>query len=261
MTDDKRWNVSNLRRLRRQLWLRRATAAAVVMVLAVATWLTPRPYQRPQDTAAAQATSGKIASRLARVDLQKVPLKDAFAWIERAGGVRVVYDRAALAACGVSVDMPITVQLADVTVWAAMMQVVREALTGSPLRSQHSLQVEPNGVIALLTPAQRRARTFWRAYDIRPLLVEAQAPPERSKKFEQELVSVMTEAIAPESWETQGGVVGAIHVKDGRLHVRHTAEEHDQIGWILYQFEDDIRRHELERLAARLRGSRAKGGG
>ncbi|MBN2474528.1 MAG: hypothetical protein JXB62_07960 [Pirellulales bacterium] len=234
---------SAVSRIRRRRWMMRlsiVSMAASVLVAAVVASLWPdssgpladgvaRAQQAEQPAAAempemvrtaktdANAETRQKLEKLATADFIEYPLVDVLAHLTEVAGVQVYVDHRSLDEVGIQPDVPITMDLKDVPV---------EMLLRLILRQLDLTYMLDHGVVVVTTPEEVEQSLEIRVYRVDGL-VEASGPQAALEAATEsadpyfgrdmrpghggrphgldELISLITSTVVPESWEDVGG--------------------------------------------------------
>lgn len=166
----------------------------------------------------------KIESQLTRditIRLEDVTLRDAVAGLAKSGGINIVLDSRALEEEGITVETPVSMQLDGVSLRSALKLLLE------PLSLGYVIDDE---VLKITSKTRLEGQQLLVAYHVAALLKTND--PEQADF--QELIELVTNVVAPDSWQEVGGP-GAIqpNVATKALVVRQTQSAHDQISKLL----------------------------
>ncbi|MFZ5833621.1 MAG: permease prefix domain 1-containing protein [Planctomycetota bacterium] len=201
-----------------------------------------KPAKRSADEPTSSAGSianqqtQQLLSKLITVEFVETPLSDVLEYLTDAAGIQYHVKKRALDETGLSLDVPVSFNLKNVP--ADM--VLRLAF------DQHGLAYRlENGVVIVTTPEEAETALEIRVYRVADLLPKdepqatAGASPLDYAESEpmaaqgaQDLVSLITQTVAPESWSDVGGMA-SIRLYRGALVISQTAETHQKISSLL----------------------------
>ncbi len=162
--------------------------------------------------AAEQAGRTRGGGPAACAAIADVPLKDVVEVLRRYGGFQVTFDLAALSELGVRLDRPVTLRQTATTVGTTL-----DAVLGS---CGLAAVVEGNQVL-ITRPSGRSAGLGTIRYTVDDLAQPGGAGVS-------ELGSLITRLVAPESWQTAGGV-GTLRADGSVLEISQTEAVHRQV--------------------------------
>ena len=169
------------------------------------------PDVQPQAAPAAEPAE-QLAAAISGVAITDVPLKDVVEVLRRYGGLQVTFDLAAMSELGVRLDRPVTLRQTATTVGTTL-----DAVLGS---CGLAAIVEGNQVL-ITRPSGRSAGLGSVRYTVDDLAQPGGAGVS-------ELGSLITRLVAPESWQTAGGV-GTLRADGSVLEISQTEAVHRQV--------------------------------
>lgn len=164
-----------------------------------------------------------LNKRVPEVNFTEVPLDQLMAWLSEASGANMVVLWSALEQAGVQRDRVVpSLKFNNVSVKTALQIVLADMSDGPEMTYDYF-----NNVI-VIGPTER-FRPVVRAYDVRDLL---QGDEQGSQPDAQQLIELVMEAAAPDSWASNGGVA-TVRLFRGTLVVRN-------YGWAQREVRDLI---------------------
>jgi hypothetical protein len=138
--------------------------------------------------------------------------------------LNVVVDAAALRDEGICVDCPVTLQVQDVTLKSALNLLLRQA---------HLTYVIRDEVVLVTTDRQARGKLVTKTFHVGDLVCRPGGAGDRSN-CQKVLVNLVTNAVAPQSWNTMGGDGTVDYFPLGQsLVVSQTPDVQEQIAQLL----------------------------
>ena len=217
-----------------------ALGAAVSTTIPAAPLAPPaRHVLYPQSSeTGAEAKLGQVIPSLR---LKNVPLHEAIEHLRELTRANIFVNWRSLEAAGLDRDVPVDVDLHDVTL-AEALKWVAKSVSGAYAKVTFTLH---GGVIYVANDSDVARVAGWYVYDVRDLLDGEHAlklpagwagggsnphDPAGARRGEviDELVNLIQVTIAPDSWEDGGGT-GSIHEFRGRLFIRQTWENHQLV--------------------------------
>jgi len=189
---------------------------------------------------------------LPEVAFNGVGLDDAIDFFRDVSGAKVEVNWEALQAAAIRKDAPVTIKLTNVKFPRAM-QLVLESVAGKQARLHASVE---DGRVLVTTLDDYVARyTEDRDYDVRDLIAPANAAHKAVPG--DDIVGLIQDNIAPNSWVSAGGKPGVIKEKEGRLTVTQTRENHRLIEDLIRQVRERRRQMAADPKAASRPATRA----
>jgi hypothetical protein len=161
-----------------------------------------------------EATRRKL-DKLIDVDFSETPLSVALETLAEQVSTQYLLDSKALVDLAITPDDPVTLRLKQVPAEFALEMMLRPHQLAYTLRS---------GVVMVSSQAEIDSRPEVRVYYV----------PAHST---QELIELIPSTVAPETWVSSGGVVGAIRPFRDSIVVSHTWEVHQKIETLLKDLE------------------------
>ncbi len=183
--------------------------------------IDPQEFSLAKDVSPADlAAQRRLNEVLQEFSAQDEPLEKVLDRIRDDTKLPLAVDWDALNAAGIKRDAPITVSLSNNYVWSALKAILSK--TGSA--ATYGVK---DGLIRITTGEQlsRQATTVVRSFDVRDMIM----PPTSGntalrKELVGHLIDTIQSTVAPDTWESNGGKIGTISEKDGRLIVKQTKE-------------------------------------
>lgn len=207
--------------------------------------------------------------RLPEVRFNDIPFRDVIEYLIDTTQANIVVNWQALEGQAVDPNAPITTRLRDVTL-RKVLRVVLDIAGGGAVPLGYSID---EGVIAISTTDDLARNTSTRTYDIRDLLVIVPDFAENAPDFNigqttstggggggqgpfggggtgnnfddnerddliEQIIALIQDTIAPDSWRDAGGLVGAVRELGGQLIITQTPENHTQIQRLLEQLRE-----------------------
>ncbi len=211
----------------------RSCCWCVVVLLAAGQWIGPGnavAQSLPVGSVADLAAEQRIESALdavVEVEFYKTPLTDVVGFLKEHYSVPVILDREALDDLGLAVDTPVTISLKGVSLRSFLNILLHQLDLTYMVRDQ---------VLKITTPEGAERELMTRVYAVSDLAIDRTLPLADSTHGGQydALVELMQETVAPDSWDTFGGVGShGIHAAWGLLVVSQTQEVHKQVDALL----------------------------
>ncbi len=218
-----------------------------------------------QDTPENRRTLGMMKERRIPADFKEIPLENALAYIQKTTGVNMDINWAALEKVGIEKETAISMNIPDATAETIMERMIEKI---SPDKSTAAAWAVDNGILTVSSEQQINSRTVTEIYDVRDLLVEipnftnapdfdlasvlksdaassGSAPfvasdkssglehrttPEQRTK---EVIDIITNTVAHDTWQENGGEVGFVQQFQGALVVTTTPRVHKSIDGLL----------------------------
>lgn len=218
-----------------------------------------------QDTPENRRTLGMMKERRIPADFKDIPLENALAYIQKTTGVNMDINWAALERVGIEKETAISMNIPDATAETIMERMIEKI---SPDKSSAAAWAVDNGILTVSSEQQINSRTVTEIYDVRDLLVEipnftnapdfdlasvlksdaassGSAPfvasgnssglehrttPEQRTK---EVIDIITNTVAHDTWQENGGEVGFVQQFQGALVVTTTPRVHKSIDGLL----------------------------
>jgi hypothetical protein len=172
-----------------------------------------------QPTAVDQTDAEKVYAQFQRkipeVRMESIPAGDVIDFLRDVTSMNIEVGWKALEDAGIDRNTPITMRVHDVRLEQVLRQFCRQL--GGGQGGTIGFTTDGGGVvISTIDDLTKSART--RAYDVRDLLDDAQKPGRASTRpAREDLVELVTQNVAPDSWREAGGQLGVIKEFDGRL--------------------------------------------
>ncbi|MCH8922101.1 MAG: hypothetical protein IIA67_02995, partial [Planctomycetes bacterium] len=197
---------------------------------------------------ASEARIQKVLGEKTKFELLETPLTDFVDFIRDKHKIEVQIDNRALEDAGIETDVPLTVNLKDISLRSALRLVLREAELTFVIRDE---------VVLITTPEEAEEMLVTRLYPVGDLVTsDDDSVVIGSTEIDFDPIIELIEAtVAPDSWDAAGGP-GAI---DGlemclALAVPQTEEIHEQIARLLQKLRqlqaDQFKRDRAARKAA-----------
>lgn len=215
------------------------------------------------ETRGVQDVRRKLATVMPEARFDRVGLEIAINQIREATRANIIVDWPNLEASGIDRNTPVELHVWDLLASTVLAEVLTSAGADTVILSY---RVE-EGLVRVTTPEQLAKSTELRIYDVRPLLRNAVASrrrlgeelgspplkppspgmPAAAAPFDaedpyaaaaDELVTIVQEAIDPDTWRPNGGSVGSIREWGGRLLIQQTPEGHRAVEGLLKQLSD-----------------------
>jgi hypothetical protein len=161
----------------------------------------------------------KALGETVQLDFSDTPLGDALDKISKQHGIRIWIDQRALTDLNITSDTPVTRKLSDVSLKSALQLLLR------PL--QLAFRVH-DGVLQITSQAEYDNKLEVRVYPVGDIVAPFNKPEARDQADFDALIDVISNTIAPTSWDTVGGP-GSMGPHVQSLIVSQTADVHEQI--------------------------------
>lgn len=191
----------------------------------------------------AAAVDAGVDRRIAEIHVRERPLAEVFDLLREKSGANIFVDWSELAQFGILPDQRMTLELRDVRLGAAL-----DVLAADLSENQHPFVfwTAADGVIRFTYPDVIRRSAVICVYDVRDLVGYSPIRVDTSgwmsggdfdgrEELAEEIIQLIQETVAPESWREAGGSVGSIRELDYRLVIHQTPEAHRQIEELLRQ--------------------------
>jgi hypothetical protein len=172
----------------------------------------------------------KALDKQVSLKLKDTPLKETAAYLADLSGVNVLLDSKALADAGIAQELPITLELANVSLGAALRAMLAEHDLGYTI---------PDDNVLTITTAQRaKEDVVVRVYDVKDLVSPAVSANEYSAtpvgSDATSLIDLITTCVHPTSWTGSGaGSNGVISYAASGLVVSHNREVQREVAELL----------------------------
>jgi hypothetical protein len=187
----------------------------------------PAPDGPVEDEDVDKAVLAQLDRPLPEVSFDGAPLSDVVDFLRDLSGTNIVAEWGPLAAAGIDRNTQVSVRLMNVKFGRVLDRVLSSASGGSvPV----GYSIEDN-ILRISTREDLERNTAIRAYDVRDIV-----PNEMPM---QELTKMITEAVAPDSWQASGGSVGTVHASKHKLIVKQTPMNHRQVREVLKMLRED----------------------
>lgn len=205
-----------------------------------------------------RVVAAQLERRLPEVRFDNVAFSEVIDFFRDVTGTNIFVNWRALETSGIDRTTPVTARLRDVK-FAKALQTVIDDVGGGIVPLSYSID---DGVITVSTQEDLARNTIVQVYDIRDLIIsipdfeapevsfsvdlsasggrgggggglsfnlsgspEEEEPPTREELVEQ-ITTLVQDTVAPETWRTAGGTIGAISELYGNLIVTQTPENH-----------------------------------
>jgi type II secretory pathway component GspD/PulD (secretin) len=200
-------------------------------------------------TAADQAMQAALERKLPEMNFEGIAFSDAIDFLRDITQMNFFVDWRALEAAGIDRNAPVTVRVRDVAVSKAL-RLVLDNVGGGTVKLGYAVD---GNVLNVSTAEELAKNVITRVYDIRDLIVEipdftavpaAPLPQTRPDPAKQradrikEVMDLIQETVAADSWREAGGTVGAMRQIQGQLIVTQTPENQQQIATLLAQLRE-----------------------
>jgi hypothetical protein len=202
----------------------------------------------------ANSVEAKLNLVLPEVKFSKTSFDEAIETLRTRGNINLVVNWRSLDAAGIDRAVPISLTLKDVALGDALLAVLMNASTPTA-----RVGYEPAGNVLLIDTGESLSKlTLLRVYDIADIVLAEQErqrilyPPDAmrepqnaasgnpvrnqrrsSDEILEDLVKLIQERIAPDSWRETGGMTGSITELSGRLIIEHTRTGHRETEALL----------------------------
>jgi hypothetical protein len=208
--------------------------------------------------AAAAATRPTVAALLNRkfpeIRFRQATLAQAVEQLRERTGADFVVDWKALDAAGIGRGAPVDLVLYNVKL-AKTLNILLD--TQATPTSRLGYEADEGAIRITTAAAMAAGNVLTRAYDIRDLLARApdadsaadgggasatrpagRAPGKTRAELAGEILTLVRETVAPDSWREAGGDVGSIKYEAGQLVVTQTPESHAELVGLLGQLRE-----------------------
>src|ERR1700722_4978365 len=219
---------------------------ATVPLLDVSHVPVPDPTD-PAEAAADDKGVRQLQTMLPQFTLSNCRLNDAIDYFRRSTGANVVVRYDVLKAGGIDVNAPLNLQLKDIPAPWALEQTL---LVASP---DKKLDYEIyDGIITISTMDDLNRDVVTRVYDVRELvnrLLESPSKPagtryllpapgdaeprRTTRDMTFEIMKLISDEAAPDTWRTNGGTAGMITEINGRLSITNSRLAQSQVSSLL----------------------------
>ncbi len=181
------------------------------------------PQEAEPKPAGATAAIERALLHPVELDIQQTPLNDILDYLESEFEIETALDRRALGDAGLSGDMPCSVRAKNVSLEAALRQMLRPA--GLTLDVRHE-------ALWITTPIEAENLLTLKVYPVLDLVVQpAGDSADRPRLDYGALVELMLQSLSPKSWDEKGGPGAVMAFPNcGALVVSQTREMHQQIA-------------------------------
>lgn len=186
----------------------------------------------------------KLEKKLPEVKFDAVPFKDVVEFLRDVSDVNIFVNWRAINAGGITREQPVTARLRDVKISKALQILLRD-LGDDKTKLGYTLD---EGVITISTADDLASNVVTNVYDIRDLLVNVSGGPPRGQspnaastakqQLIDEIIKLIQETVAHESWKDNGGKVGSIREMAGQLIVTQTPETQRSLGNLIAQLRE-----------------------
>lgn len=228
---------------RRWIWL------AMPLLLIALTALTdavkgqsPAPASRPASATqpaydvgalTEQDAKAALAKVLPQVRLNAVSLSDAMDYMRSAMQVNLVVQWRALESAGIDRSTPVTVELRNIPAGNVLRHILQD-VGGSSVRLGMMID---GGTLIVSTEEDVSAHVKTILYDVSDLIISPDGKPVADEQARQkkvvDLIQVIEQSIAFESWKGNGGTLGYIQEFNNKLIIVQSPENQRQIGLLL----------------------------
>jgi type II secretory pathway component GspD/PulD (secretin) len=178
--------------------------------------------------AANESDVEKALEKQVSVKLKDTPLKETAAYLADLSGVNVLLDSKALADAGIAEDIPVSFEMANVSLGAALRAMLAEHELG--------YTIPDDNVLSITTAQRAKEDVVMRVYDVAGFTSHSAAANEfadvGSPNDATAIVEVITSCVQPTSWSNSGGS-STIGPLNDRLVISTNLEAHRQIGALL----------------------------
>ena len=169
----------------------------------------------------------QLARRVPELNFDAVALADVIDFLRDVSGANIFVDWKALEAAGMDRTTPVSMRARNVAFSHALDMVLQSA-SGGTVPLAYSTK---GGVIQVSMAEQLDKETEVRAYDVRDLV-----PAELEMK---DLVTMVRETVAPDTWRDAGGTVGVVHSTKHKLIITTTEQNHREIRNVLKMLREE----------------------
>lgn len=212
---------------------RHAESEKSLLAAAPKTTVTAENDQRCHCTDDANPAAEKIIRTLhgplsgRGLEYTDTPLHEVIEDLQRRFAIPMQIDRAALEELGVNADEPVTIILHDVSLQAAVRLI---------LKRLNLTYIIENEVLLITTPDKAEANLMTCVYDVRALsfaLPAGSAKGNAPQTSNNQLIDVISECIASDSWKRNGGQAVILPLGPDLLVISQTRTVHEEIQNLL----------------------------
>jgi hypothetical protein len=168
-----------------------------------------------------QALLAQLDRKVPEVNFNGVGFTDVVDFLRDVSGANLVVEWKALEAAGIDRNSPVSLRTRNVK-FGRVLDLILSGVSGGTVPIGYSVD---DNIIRVSTLEDLDKITDVRAYDVRDI-VPAELPMD-------DLVKMITETVASDSWRESGGTTGAVHVSKHKLIVTQTPMNHRQIRSVL----------------------------
>lgn len=174
------------------------------------------------------------------VSFDRVPLSEALAALGRQWGVGIDVDWPAIEPTGLTPDRPVRFRGENLTLAEALDHLLEPPKPLAPT-TPPGYAIRAGRVFVSATHRLPSRPILVRAYDIGALLPKPGRPEDATTAQEaaEDLLRLIQDTIAPDSWVDNGGDVGSVHVLGQRMVVLQTWPNHRRLQVLLAQLRAD----------------------
>lgn len=191
-------------------------------------WCGTQPWYPYTDSIARR----KLAQVLPEMTFDGVSFEQVIDYLRDLAGLNIVVNWTAVEAAAVEKDKEVNLRLTNVRI-EQFLQLLLDEVGGGETVLGYTVEDE---VVGVSTEEDLSRRTCVRVYDYGDMLGPVRAPQDYDENSEspmERLIQIIQETVAPESWRSAGGNVGAINTFDDLIIITQTANAHEQIYALL----------------------------
>jgi hypothetical protein len=186
---------------------------------------------------------------LSHLSFDDAPLGPVLDTIAQHAGLRLSIDWAALERRGVTPESPVSARVRNIRAGKALTIVLDSVSQARPLE----FAVDDAGRACIPAPSGASI-AVWEVYDVSDFLEPLTGDAPMESELAEQIRSLVIETVEPDTWVGRRDGFAVCQSFDRKLLVLQTPEGHDQLGGLLDQLRESLRRRELNRLFRRLQG-------
>jgi len=222
--------------------------------------------QQPPSKPATQSIQANLNRKIPELSFDEVGFGEVVDFLRGASGANLFVDWKSLEAAGISRNTPVSARMRNIS-FSKALSVILDAASGG--NKKLGFRVE-DGVITITTADELSKNVTVRVYDIRDLLVTvpdfipqveaalgpspashpaarvggvttpqtASTHPASRDELVEQIIALIEDTVATDSWKARGGSVGALRELQGQLIVTQTPENQRELANLLEQLRE-----------------------